>query len=292
MYRQPKAISADLVPPSSTQAGVRRLLLSIFRWPVLPPSLIALFSQLSAAACLLILLPASGFLGLTIPPVPASFLHGVIAAFIGLRWGLAPWWLLINLLFVPAVVLTLSFDIAPLWFLAAFILFLLAYWSVFRSQVPLYHSSRKAWAAVADLLPCKPDFCLLDVGAGLGGMLGYLSRKRPDGKFYGMEIAPLPFVFAWLRTKVERGACQIRWGDFWAHSFAAYDVIYAYLSPVPMNRIWAKACMEMAPDTCFISNSFPIPEAKPEKIVDLDDFHHSRLYIYRIPARQPVGEAL
>lgn len=261
--------------------------LPIFWRFALPPSLIALISQLSAAASVFVLLLASG---LTVSPILASFLHGVIAAFIGFRWGLAPWWLPINLLFMPAVVLTLTFDIAPLWFLSAFILFLLAYWSVFRSQVPLYHSSRKAWKAVADLLPSKPGISLLDVGAGLGGMLGYLSRKRPDGKFYGMEIAPLPFAFAWLRRKVVRGGYQIGWGDFWVHRFTGYDVIYAYLSPVPMGRIWAKACMEMAPGTYFISNSFPISEVEPEKIIDLDDFHHSRLYIYRIPARQPAGE--
>lgn len=240
---------------------------------------------------MLFLLSASGLLGLTISLAQASSLHGAIAAFIGFRWGLAPWWQPINLLFMPTVVLTLSLDIAPQWFLGAFILFLLAYWSVFRSQVPLYHSSRKAWAAVADLLPGRSGFCLLDVGAGLGGMLGYLSRKRPNGKFYGMEIAPLPFAFAWLRRKATRGEYQIRWGDFWAHNFAAYDVIYAYLSPVPMDRIWVKACTEMAPDTYFISNSFPVSEVEPEKIVELDDFHHSRLYIYRIPARQP-GDVL
>jgi len=284
---QQKARSVDFVSSNRLAlSGSRFTSLTVSR----TPSLTALFSQVASVLVTLALVAIVSF-KVEIPSIFVIFIQGGIAALIGLRLGLAPWWLPINLLFTPALVLALSFGVAPSWFLAAFLLLLLAYWSVFRSQVPLYLSSRKAWAAVANLLPCKPDFCLLDVGAGLGGMLGYLSLKRLDGRFYGMEIAPLPFALAWLRRKAGRGMHQIRWGDFWSHNFAAYDVVYAYLSPVPMARLWAKACTEMATGSRFISNTFPVFGAEPEEIVDLDDFHHSRLYVYRIPARPLVEEA-
>lgn len=286
MHRQDKAINTDLVSSGSVHAAWRWPFISISWWPVLPPAAIAFISQLVAAASLLVLLFMSGLMGLSISILPVSLLHGAIAAFVGSRFGLASWWLPINLLFMPVVVLTSFLNVAPSWFLAAFMLLLFLYWSVFRSQVPLYHSSRKAWIAVAGLIPDKPGFFFLDVGAGLGGMLGYLSQKRTDGKFCGMEIAPLPFVLAWLRKKLGRSEYQIEWGDFWAHNFAAYDVVYAYLSPVPMARIWAKACMEMEPGNYFISNSFPVADAEPEKVLDLDDLHNSRLYVYRIPAKR------
>ncbi len=256
------------------------------RLGTLPPSFLALIAQIAATLLLLMVLaPVLGSLGVDLALISGVFVQGGLAAAIGISLGLAPWWLPINLLFVPTLAWALSFSLSPAWFLVAFFVLLLAYWSVFHSQVPLYLSSRKAWAAVAELLPAEPGFSLLDVGAGLGGMLYYLSIRRPDARFHGMEIAPLPFILAWLRRLARRGNYRVWWGDFWKHSLAAHDVVYAYLSPVPMAKLWVKACREMPPDSRFISNTFPVPDAEPEEIVELDDFHHSRLYVYRIPVR-------
>lgn len=253
----------------------------------LPPSLLALGAQVVAALfILMVLVPALDAQGVDLALVSGVFVQGALAAAIGIRLGLATWWLPMNLLFAPALILALSFGFSPVWFLAAFFALFLAYWSVFCSQVPLYLSSRKAWAAVAELLPAQPGFSLLDVGAGLGGMLDYLSIRRPDARFQGMEIAPLPFVLAWLRRWAAKGTYRIWWGDFWKHSLAAHDVVYAYLSPVPMAKLWVKACQEMAPGSRFISNTFSVPDVDPEEVINLEDFHHSRLYVYRIPIRQ------
>lgn len=265
--------------------------LPFFKHSSFPPAFLALMIQLAAAlltlAVLVPVLEASGIrLGLPV----VAFLQGGVASLLS-RWlGQASWWRVMHLFFAPALVWTQSFDIEPAWFSAGFLLLFLAYWSVFRSQVPLYLSSRKAWDAIAELLPDRPGVALMDLGAGLGGMLGYLARKRPDGRFSGMEIAPLPFALAWLRKTLGQGAYQISWGDFWPHNLAAYDVVYAYLSPVPMARIWQKACAEMCPGSCFISNTFAVPGVRAEKIIELDDFHHSRLYVYRIPAKPRVDQ--
>ena len=253
------------------------------------PSLVALFSQVAATLITLALVaPVLATFEVEIPLIADALIQGGIAAFLGSRLGLAPWWLPINLLFSPALVSTLSFGVAPSWFLSAFILLFLVYWSVFRSQVPLYLSSRKAWAAVEGLLPSKTGVRFLDLGAGLGGMLSYLDVQHPDGNFSGMEIAPLPFVLGWARKKATRGKYFLQWGDFWPHSLADQDVVYAYLSPVPMARLWLKVCEEMPSGSRFISNTFPVPGVEPESVVELDDFHHSRLYVYRVPVRQEM----
>ena len=227
-----------------------------------------------------------------IPLIADALIQGGIAAFLGSRLGLASWWLPINLLFSPALVSTLSFGVAPSWFFAAFVLLFLVYWSVFRSQVPLYLSSRKARAAVAGLLPSKAGVRFLDLGAGLGGMLSYLDAQHPDGNFSGMEIAPLPFVLGWTRKIATRSKYSLQWGDFWSHNLADQDVVYAYLSPVPMARLWRKVCDEMPAGSRFISNTFLVPGVEPERVVELDDFHHSRLYVYRVPARQEMDASL
>ena len=34
---------------------------------------------------------------------------------------------------------------------------------------------------------------------------------------------------------------DIKWGDFWKADLARHDVVYAYLSPAVMPRLWRKA---------------------------------------------------
>lgn len=246
-----------------------------------PPLLTALLAQLSALVLtflLVFLLAAYG--NQDVPAIAMALAQGVIA--MGISWllGMKAWWLPIQLLFVPGLVAGLSLDIAPGWYLLAFLTLLAVYWSVFRSQVPLYLSSRAAWRAVAGLLPDKPGLQVIDLGSGLGGLLGFLGRTRPQGHYVGMEAAPLPFVLGWLRGAA--GPCDMRFGSFWKHDLSGYDVAYAYLSPVPMGELWDKVKAEMLPGSLFISNTFAVPGVKPSRTVRVDDFHASILYIYRL----------
>lgn len=260
-----------------------------------------------------------------------ALLCGAIATALSRIAGLAKWWLLIQFLFAPALVLTLSLDISPNLFLAAFLVFMVVYWSTFRTQVPLYLSSRKVWQALELLLPSpagggvgetctqgtdysersltlplsvreggtegsgnstasplrgrkrEPHFSFMDLGSGIGGVLTHLAAVRPDGCYHGVEAAPLPFLLSWLRIRLGGFRhCKVQWGSLWSCNLAQYDVVFAYLSPVPMTELWQKVQREMRPGTLFISNTFAVAEQPPQDTIALDDLHHSKLYIWRI----------
>ncbi len=216
-------------------------------------------------------------------PLQHALCVGGMAAALGWAWHLPRWWLPINFLFVPGLVTAYSLDIAPYWYLAVFALLLLVYWSVARTRVPLYLSSRKAWQAVAERLPSGAR--VADLGSGLGGMLRFLARQRPDGSYVGMEIAPLPFLLSWMRMRLCSGCYEVRWGSLWHADLQPFGVVYAYLSPVPMPDLWRKVQREMRPGTLFISNTFQVPGVEPNEVVQLDDLHQSRLYVYRLGDR-------
>jgi hypothetical protein len=98
-----------------------------------------------------------------------------------------------------------------------------------------------------------------------------------------VESAPLPFLWSWLRIRLGGYRnCNVRWGSLWNHDLAQYDVVFAYLSPVPMERLWRKARAEMRPGTIFISSTFAVPEQTPHGTVQVDDLHHSELLIWRM----------
>ena len=238
------------------------------------------FLLVQALAVVLWLALVQPLLGVALAPVSQALGVGLMAALLGWLWHLPRWWLPINILFVPGLVAMLSLTLAPHWYLIAFMVLLLVYWSAARGQVPLYLSSREAWQAVAERIP--PSSVVVDLGSGLGGLLRFLARQRPDGTYVGMETAPLPFLASWLRAWLGGMRYEIRWSSLWNADLRAFDVVYAYLSPVPMARLWGKVQAEMRPGSLFISNTFQVPGVEPAEVVQLDDLHHSRLYLYRL----------
>ena len=249
----------------------------------LPPAVIALLLQAAAFAGVLLFTRTTAT---QLSPLLFTLLCGAVAATFSYMAGLARWWLLIQLLFAPALVLVLALNIPSGFFLAAFLVMLAVYWSTFHTQVPLYLSSHKVWQALETLLPeLQPEknFTFMDIGSGIGGVLMHLAKVRPDGRYFGVETAPLPFLLSWLRIRLSVSRnCQVKWGSLWSCDLAPYDVVFAYLSPVPMDQLWHKAKSEMRPGTLFISNTFAVPDHAPQDIITLDDLHHSTLHIWHM----------
>ena len=48
-----------------------------------------------------------------------------------------------------------------------------------------------------------------------------------------------------------------------------------------MSALWVKAAQEMAPDSVFISNSFPVEGVDACEVVEVGDARQTRLYCYR-----------
>ncbi len=248
----------------------------------IPPSIIALLLQLIACGVALLCVRTTG---LQLSPISFALLCGLFAATFSHLAGLARWWLIIQILFIPALVLMLALEIPPIYFLAAFLVMLPIYWSTYRTQVPLYLSSNMVWHALEDFLP-DHAFCFIDLGSGLGGVLTHLARLRPDGHFIGVESAPLPLLWSRLRIRRVRN-CEVHWGSIWdeklpASNLAQYDVVFAYLSPVPMEQLWRKAKNEMRPGTLLISSTFTVPDNTPDQTIEVDDLHQTNLLIWHM----------
>jgi hypothetical protein len=247
------------------------------------PALTALLLQFTAVG--LVLFNAHLF-ALKLAPMLFAVASGLIAAGLSTVAKMARWWLVIQLLFAPALVATLTLNIPPHFFLIAFLLMLLVFWNTYRTQVPLYLSSNKVWQALENLLPQPKSgsyFTFIDIGSGLGGVLTHLAGIRPDGDYSGVESAPLPFLWSWLRIRLGGyRQCRVHWGNLWDYDLGNYDVVFAYLSPAPMERLWHKAQAEMRPGSLFISSTFSVPGLKPLETVQVEDLHHSTLLVWRI----------
>ncbi|NWG87580.1 MAG: class I SAM-dependent methyltransferase [Hydrogenophilaceae bacterium] len=205
--------------------------------------------------------------------------QGAIAGSLSFVLGLPGWWLAINLAFFPMIGLGQQLDLRPEWYLLALCLLLLTQFGALRSRVPLYLSSHRAKTELAHLLPHTQGLRLLDIGSGTGGLLAQLAQARPDLRLAGVESAPL----LWLVSRLRLGKrADIRFGSLWRHDLSRYDVVYAFLSPEPMARLWDKVRREMKPGSLFISNSFAVPGVAPDAVIDLNDLNRGRLLLWRL----------
>jgi hypothetical protein len=199
-----------------------------------------------------------------------------IAAVVGLAW----WWSLVCLLFLPALVLGLAVEFAPAW--AAFCLagLLLAYGGTQSTRVPLYLSSAAAITELGKLVCTNRPQRVLDLGCGTARVLSALSRAHPRVALEGVERAPLPFLIAWARHRLPGGSFGIHWQNLWTVDLSGYDMVYAYLSPAPMPRLWDKAKREMRRGSLLVSFEFCVPGVPPDRIVDAAG---KKLFIWRMP---------
>jgi hypothetical protein len=264
-----------------------------------PPILRALMALAAAFGVSLLLARNSGW---QFPPWGWALAVGALAALLGRLLRLEGWWMFILAGFPMAVLAFAALGASPGWYLALFLLLWLVYWSSFSTRVPLYLSGPKVRAALLarlaaagarasapagapdiapDIAPAHGALHFIDLGCGLGGLVLALARARPDGRFRGVELAPLPAAVGWLRARrAQLPNLQLARASLWEEPLAGHDVVYCFLSPVPMPRLWEKACREMRAGSLFISNSFEVPGVPPDEVIEVGDLRGSRLLVW------------
>ncbi|MHB1188043.1 class I SAM-dependent methyltransferase [Thiobacillus sp.] len=211
-----------------------------------------------------------------------AFVQGGLAAAFSLAWRQPAWWPPLHVSFSPAILLTQQLNV-PAWvFLAAFLLLVLFYWSSFRTRVPLYLSGRKAWQAVTALLPETQPFSFIDLGSGLGDVPFHLESHFPNGRFYGTEIAPAPWLISRVRAWLKHSRVIFMRRDYAALDLAGFDVVFAFLSPAAMPGLWQQAQAQMRSGSLFISLSFAVDVRQPDQVVTLAEGARHTLYVWRL----------
>jgi hypothetical protein len=195
--------------------------------------------------------------------------------------GTASWWRWIHLCFPLAVWGMSQWYVPNELYLAGFIISLSLFWTTYRTQVPFFPSRPVVWQQVAKIIPQTKPVRLIDIGSGLGDMPMYIAKARPDSQIEGIEIAPLPWFISYIRAKFRRSLAAFKLGDYTALDFAHYDVIFAYLSPAAMLKLWEKASREMQSGSLLISLEFEIPGIIPSMRIEASK-NSPAIYVWKI----------
>jgi hypothetical protein len=205
----------------------------------------------------------------------------VIGVVVLSRWLALPvWWLWIQALFPLALYVGFTQTlVSTTWFGGIALFLLLIFSAVLGDRVPLYLTNAKTHKALVALAEAYQVHSMADLGAGLGGVVRALAAVGVQAQ--GVEYSPVlaTIARAWCAWF---GLGRVYQGDLWLADIRAVDMVYVFLSPVPMSRLWEKAQKEMKSGSILVSNSFPVEGVEPDDVWQLNDGRETLLYIYRI----------
>jgi hypothetical protein len=223
-------------------------------------------------------------LHLILPNGYLFLIQGLIAAGLAKLLKMQIWWSYILLAFPLAVWFSLILQINPLFYLVGFITFASLYWSVFLTQVPYFPSSGAVCEQVAEILPPNEKRRVVEIGSGLGGFSLKLAHLRPQCTVLGIEIAPLPWIISYLRSKLQKSHVRFVLGNYKTQNFADFDLIFAYLSPAAMPSLYEQCSNQMQSGAILVSHEFPIPGIEPSRTLKSEQ-GNKKTYIYEIQTR-------
>jgi hypothetical protein len=200
-----------------------------------------------------------------------------------LSWliGLPRWWLWVQAVLPLGLYWGATQTwVDSLWFAGLALLLMLVFSAVLKDRVPLYLTNHTTHQALVELVQTYQVKSVLDLGSGLGGVVRALAKVGIEAE--GIEYSPLLawFSAAWCRWL---GLGKVSQGDMWQADLSQVDLVYVFLSPVPMTRLWQKACAEMKSGSLLVSNSFAIEGVEPVEVWELSDGRQTQLFIYQIP---------
>lgn len=123
---------------------------------------------------------------------------------------------------------------------------------------------------------------VIDLGSGWGHFVIPIAKRNPQRQIVGYELSLLPWFTSILLKKVMglKNLTLYR-QNFYNVNLPVASVLVCYLYPEAMNKIKNKLLLEQ-PDVDFvISNNFAMPSWQPYKVISLDDFYKSPIYLYK-----------
>lgn len=209
-------------------------------------------------------------------------IFAVTSMILCIPFKLPGWWIAIYAI-LPVLYLLQAGQDFPVWIyplLAGGLLVL--NWNSFGDRVPLYLSNKKTVDALSQIIEeSKIEGTFYDLGCGIGSALIPLGKIYKDKAFIGVETAPLTwfFAFMWLKLSGCNNVKIIR-KSIWDTSIQDAGIVYAFLSPHPMNKLLLKCKKELPQGASLISNSFDSDKFPAKDMIPVDDRRKTKLLVW------------
>lgn len=169
------------------------------------------------------------------------------------------------------------FILAFAWIAASII------WWTLKNGISPMPSSKKARRAILKAISPDQTGTLYELGSGWGTLLIPLAKSHKQCTIIGFETSRVPYIISKMLILIF-GHKNVRLfrKDFYNEPLKDAEIIICYLYPEAMKKLKVKFEQELKTGTRVISNTFAIPEWKPEQILMIHDLYSTKIYIYKV----------
>lgn len=143
-------------------------------------------------------------------------------------------------------------------------------------------SSKKAVIAMLKLIDETGTGPIIDLGSGWGNFVIRLAKRKPQRQVIGYELSFLPWFTSILLKKIFRlKNLTLHRQSFYSVKLPKASVLVCYLYPEAMNKIQHNLTLTQPNVYFLISHNFALPSWQADKVIQLDDFYRSPIYLYK-----------
>jgi hypothetical protein len=168
-------------------------------------------------------------------------------------------------------------------FIIVFCIFIsIIYWTLKNGISPM-PTSPKVKQALLGNLPVIASGTIFELGSGWGTLAFPLANQYPSCKIMAYENSPIPFLFSKIRHFIcKKNNLEFENKNFFHADLQDAKMIICFLYPGAMNKLQTKLKQELCSGTWIISHTFALPGWLPEKVIEVQDLYHTKIYLYKV----------
>ncbi len=149
-------------------------------------------------------------------------------------------------------------------------------------RVPFVPTKKRVMEKMIEISGLKKNDVVYDLGCGDGRLL-FEAEKKNTIRAEGYELAPIPYLLARLKKIMRRSKTTIHMANFFNANLKDANIIFCYLGPETMERLYKKIKEECKKGTRIISNTFTVKGVKPTKTWTKNpELKLPNIYLYEI----------
>lgn len=156
----------------------------------------------------------------------------------------------------------------------------------FKTGVPIVSSSKKDLKSLILQLKKEINFeskSFIELGAANARFL-FEAEKMGAKDLKGFELSPLHVFYVKLKAFIFSSKVQIFRKDFFKVNLEDADIVYAFLVPPVMKKVWKKLKLEAKKGTLLIILGSPLSDAEYKRKIfkNLKKENEGCFYVYEI----------
>lgn len=122
-----------------------------------------------------------------------------------------------------------------------------------------------------------------ELGSGWGGFSLAVAKLGPK-KILAYELSPVHILYSKIKAKILSSPVEFRRDDFFKADLSQADIIYTFLMPKVVERLWQKMKAECRPGTLMILLGHDIFGVEPVVRLKVDGVSKNKgiYYLYKI----------